>query len=92
MFYLLKHKHSWALHCKKKVSDIPVLSWDVTNQTLPGRELSNYSRPWRVWLVTSQLGTGKTVNFCYSVVDYSVIGAIAIFMRVHYRGVYLTRI
>jgi hypothetical protein len=38
------------------------------------------------WL-TSRLGTGKTVNFCYSVADYSVIGAIVIFMRVHGRGV-----
>jgi hypothetical protein len=26
-----------------------------------------YSRPERVWLVTSQLGTGKTITFFYSV-------------------------
>jgi hypothetical protein len=28
----------YGLHCKKKVSDIPVLSRDVTYQTQPGRE------------------------------------------------------
>jgi hypothetical protein len=35
----------------KKVSDFPVPIRDVTNQTLPGQELFNYSRPGRVWLV-----------------------------------------
>jgi hypothetical protein len=35
---------------------------DVTNQTLSGREFLNYSRPVRVLLVTSRLGTGKTKN------------------------------
>jgi hypothetical protein len=38
-----------AIHCKKKVSGFPVPSRDVTDQTLPGRELLNYSRPGRVW-------------------------------------------
>jgi hypothetical protein len=28
---------------------------------------SNYSRPERVWLVTSRLGTGKRLTFFYSV-------------------------
>jgi hypothetical protein len=37
-------------YTKKKVSDFPVPSRDVTNQTLPGREL-NYSLLGRVWLV-----------------------------------------
>jgi hypothetical protein len=44
-------------------------SRDVTNQTLPGRELLNYSRLGRVWLVTSRLETGKTINFCSELVD-----------------------
>ncbi len=35
--------------------------------TLPGREYFNYSRPGRVWLVTSRLGTGKSLTFFYSV-------------------------
>ncbi len=47
----------------KKVIVFPVHSRDVTNQSLPGRELLNYSRPGRVWLVTSPLGTGKTITF-----------------------------
>jgi hypothetical protein len=51
----------------KKVIVFPVPSGDVINQTLHGRELLNYSRPGRVWLVTSRLGTGKTITFYYSV-------------------------
>ncbi len=35
------------------------------NQTLPGRESLNYSRPGRTWLVTSRLKTGKTITFNY---------------------------
>jgi hypothetical protein len=35
--------------------------------TLSRREQFNYSRPGRVWLVTSRLGTGKSINFFYSV-------------------------
>jgi hypothetical protein len=67
--------HGWEVnerlfrhvHCKKKVIIIPVLSRDATNQALPGRELLNYSRPGRVWLMTSRLGTGITITFFYSV-------------------------
>ncbi len=35
-------------------SGFPVPSRDVTNQTLPGREKFNYSRPGRLWSVTSR--------------------------------------
>jgi hypothetical protein len=38
---------------------------DVTNPTLSGR----YSRPGRVWLVTSQLGKGKSLTIFYSVLN-----------------------
>jgi hypothetical protein len=31
-------------HCKKKVTDFPVPSRDVTNQTLPGRECGRENR------------------------------------------------
>ncbi len=51
----------------KKVIVFPVPSRDVTDQTLPGGEYFNPSQPGRLWLVTSQLGTGKTINFFYSV-------------------------
>jgi hypothetical protein len=54
------------LHCKFFIV-FPVPSRDVTNQTLPGWELLNYFRLERVWLVTSRLGTGKTITFFYSV-------------------------
>jgi hypothetical protein len=53
--------------CTVKVSDFPVSSRDVTNQTLPGEEKFNYFRPGRVWLATSRLGTGKWLTFFYSV-------------------------
>jgi hypothetical protein len=51
----------------KKVNDFPVPSRDVTNQTLSGRELLNYSRPGRIWYVTSWLGSGKSGTFFHSV-------------------------
>jgi hypothetical protein len=53
------------MHCSlnKKISDFPVPSRDVSNQTLPDREKLIYSRPVRVWLVTSWLGTGKSLTF-----------------------------
>jgi hypothetical protein len=51
----------------EKFSSFPVPSRDVTYQTLPGRELFNYSRTGSVWYVTSQLGTGKLLTFFYSV-------------------------
>ena len=50
----------------KKVIGFPVPSRDVTNQTHPGRELLNYFRRGRVWLVTSRLGTVKSITFFYS--------------------------
>jgi hypothetical protein len=53
------------VHCKKRfVVGFPVPSRDVTDQTLPGREYFNYSRPgMRVCLVTSRLGMGKSITF-----------------------------
>jgi hypothetical protein len=41
----------------------------VTNQTLTSREQFNYSRPGRVWLVTSRLWTVEIVSLFYSVVS-----------------------
>ncbi len=40
------------MYTVKKVSDFPVLSRDVSNQTLPGGEWFNYSIPRRESLVT----------------------------------------
>ncbi len=49
----------------KKDSDFPIPSQDVTNQTLPGRESLNYSRPGtRVWYPAWALEIG---NLFYSV-------------------------
>ncbi len=63
---LSDHTHIIPYTLKKRLSVFPVPSRDVTNQTLPGRELLNYSRPYWVWLVRSRLGTGKTITFLYS--------------------------
>jgi hypothetical protein len=55
-------------HCTvKKVIDFPVPGRDVTDQTLQVREKLNYSRPGRVWSVSSRLETGKPMTFFYSV-------------------------
>ncbi len=53
---------------------------DVTNQTLPGREKFNCSRPGRVWLVTSRAGDGKIANLflqCIVAIEYcsSLVGS-----------------
>ncbi len=60
-------KHNLYGCTVKKINYFPVPSRDVTDQTLPGREKFNYSRPGRVWPVTSRLGTGKWQTFFYSV-------------------------
>ncbi len=65
--FLHQIKVRQQIHCKKMVVDFPVPSRDFTSQTLPGREKFNYSRPGRVWLVTSWLGTGKSPTFFYIV-------------------------
>ncbi len=69
--YLYKGIFDWpvyyaVLDCRKRLSIFPVPSQNVTNQTLPGRESWNYSRP--VLLVTG-LGTVKSLTFFYSVED-----------------------
>ncbi len=64
-------------HTVKKVIVFPVPSRDVINQTLPGRELLIYSSG-RVWLVTSRLGTGKTITF-YFIIILIFFGAVGFF-------------
>jgi hypothetical protein len=67
--WFIVNSNFWVQHdfissaVKKKASDIPVSSRDVTYQTLPGREEPNYSRTGRVWYVTSRLGTGMSLTF-----------------------------
>jgi hypothetical protein len=39
----------------------------LTNSPWPGKTKSLPARPGRVWLETSRLGTGKSLNFLYSV-------------------------
>ncbi len=51
------------LYIVKKGYSFPVTSRENDNLTLPGRELLNYSRTGRVWLVTSQPEPGKTLAF-----------------------------
>jgi hypothetical protein len=50
------------MYTVKNVSNFPVLSRDVsiTKFSLAG---NNYSPPRRFWLVTSLLGTGKSIIF-----------------------------
>ncbi len=53
-----------VLHCKK----VSRPSRDVTYQTLPGREQFNYSRPGRVWKVTSHPGRGQENRYPFFIV------------------------
>jgi hypothetical protein len=57
-----------GLHCKKKVSDIPVPSRDVINLTLPGgNNLKLFpATEGLVSDMTSRLGTGKLLTIFYS--------------------------
>jgi hypothetical protein len=55
-YFFLAYAHIVIPYTVKKVIVFLVPSQDVTNQTLPCREILNYSRPGRVWVVTSRLG------------------------------------
>ncbi len=55
-----------SLHCEKRLSFSPSLAgMSLTKLSLAGNNLiiPAASRPGRVWLVTSRLGTGKTITF-----------------------------
>ncbi len=65
----------FAYTVKKNVSDFPVPSRDVTYQTLPGLEKFYYSRPGRVWKVTSRQRTGNPLSFFYSVLNMPLFSA-----------------
>ncbi len=62
-FLTAEHKFLLQLTLSRKVNRFPFLSRDVINQTLHGREYLNNSRPGRVCLVASRLGTGKRRAF-----------------------------
>ncbi len=53
-------------HCKKELAIFPSpAGLSLTKLSLGGKKL-NYSRPGRVWSVTSRLGTGKRPTLFYS--------------------------
>jgi hypothetical protein len=55
------------LHCKKELAIFPSpAGMSLTKLSLGGKKL-NYSRPGRVWSVTSRLGMGKRLTLFYSV-------------------------
>jgi hypothetical protein len=76
---LSKYSHGWpflghmwsyikmALHCKKELAVFPSpAGMSLIKLFLGGNNLV-FSRPERVWSVTSQLGTGKWLTLFYSV-------------------------
>ena len=68
-FYHTLHNnlHCTKLHCKKELAIFPSpAGMSLTKLSLGGKKL-NYSRPGRVWSVTSRLGTGKRLTLFYSV-------------------------
>jgi hypothetical protein len=55
------------LHCKKRLAVfLSPAGMSLTKLSVAGKYF-NYSRPGRVWSVTSCLGTGKPLTFFYSV-------------------------
>jgi len=59
-----------GVHCKKELAIFPSpAGMSLTKLSLGGKKL-NYSRPGRVWSVTSRLGTGKRLTLFYSVHIY----------------------
>ncbi len=57
----------WALHCKKELAVFPSpAGMSLIKLFLGGNNLV-FSRPERVWSVTSRLGTGKRLTLFYSV-------------------------
>jgi hypothetical protein len=60
-----------ASHIVKKVSNFPVPSQDATKLYLAGNNIIISCEG--VWLVTSLLETGKSLNFFYSVCKNSVL-------------------
>jgi hypothetical protein len=55
------------VHCKKGLAIFPSpAGMSLTKLSLGGKKL-NYSRPGRVWSVTSRLGMGKRLTLFYSV-------------------------
>jgi hypothetical protein len=74
---IVTHTHTHTdrqstLHCKKRLAIFPSpAGMSLAKLSLGGNDL-NYSRPGRVWSLTSQLGTGKRLTFSYSVAKYMV--------------------
>ncbi len=66
----------------KKVIVFPVPNLDATNQNLPGRELLNYSRPGRAWLLVSDIPAGdeKIFNLFYSATTHLFMSTVSTFI------------
>ncbi len=62
------------VHCKKNDSHFPVPNQESLTKISLGEYLS-YSRPGKVWLVTSRLGTEKPLTFLYSVLTLPPLSA-----------------
>ncbi len=76
-----KHCRLDLLHCKKVLAVLPSpAGMSLTKLSLGGKKL-NYSRPGRVWSVTSRLGTGKRLTLYYSVDLRNVVRMNAIFLQ-----------
>jgi hypothetical protein len=57
------HSDAELLHCKKRLSFFPAPAGMSLTKLSLDEKLLNYPRPGKVWLVSSRLGTGKTIPF-----------------------------
>ncbi len=68
----VRFRNCGTVHCKKELAIFPSpAGMSLTKLSLAGKKL-NYSRPGRVWSVTSRLGTGKRLTIFYSVAKFTV--------------------
>ncbi len=65
MDYTMKLKCHFrhTVHCKKKLSIFPSPARTLLTKLSMARNNQYFSRPGRVWSVTSRLGTGKSIIF-----------------------------
>ncbi len=60
------------IHCKKRIPIFPYLAgMSLTKHSMAGNNLIFTGRPWRVWLVTSRLGTGELLTFVLQCMRFS---------------------
>jgi hypothetical protein len=75
-----KDSFTYSSHCKKELAVFPSLAGMSLIKLFLGGNNLDFSRPERVWSVTSRLGTGKWLTLFYS----AVVSCISCFISVYF--------